>query len=262
MRALAIAATGMNAQQLNVEVIANNISNLNTTAFKAARAEFKDLIYQAERPAGVPIQAGESAIPEGAMLGLGVRNTAIRNLHRQGPLTNTTNPLDLALNGRGWFQITMPNGEINYTRAGSFNKNADGRLVSAEGYSVDPAIIIPQNAVDVVINETGQVMVKVDAQPLPQTIGQLQLANFTNDAGLEPLGNGLYRETPASGLPVTGFAGDPGFGKLQQGYLETSNVDPVREITNLISAQRAFEMNSKVIQAADEMAGTISKGIR
>jgi flagellar basal-body rod protein FlgG len=255
MRALAIAATGMNAQQLNVEVIANNIANLNTTAFKAARAEFKDLIYQAERPAGVPIQAG-------AMLGLGVRNTAIRNLHRQGPLSNTTNPLDLALNGRGWFQITMPNGEINYTRAGSFNKNADGRLVTAEGYSVDPAIIIPQNAVDVVINETGQVMVKTDGQPLPQTIGQLQLANFTNDAGLEPLGNGLYRETPASGLPVTGFAGDPGFGKINQGYLELSNVDPVREITTLISAQRAFEMNSKVIQAADEMAGTVSKGLR
>jgi flagellar basal-body rod protein FlgG len=262
MRALAIAATGMNAQQLNVEVIANNIANLNTTAFKAARAEFKDLIYQAERPAGVPIQAGESAIPEGAMLGLGVRNTAIRNLHRQGPLTNTTNPLDLALNGRGWFQVTMPNGEINYTRAGSFNKNADGRLVTAEGYGVDPAIIIPQNAVDVVVNETGQVMVKVDGQQLPQTIGQLQIANFTNDAGLEPLGNGLYRETPASGLPVTGFAGDPGFGKIHQGYLETSNVDPVREITSLISAQRAFEMNSKVIQAADEMAGTVSKGIR
>jgi flagellar basal-body rod protein FlgG len=156
----------------------------------------------------------------------------------------------------------MPNGEINYTRAGSFNKNADGRLDTAEGYSVAPAIIIPQNAVDVVINETGQVMVKVDGQQLPQTIGQLQIANFTNDAGLEPLGNGLYRETAASGLPVTGFAGDPGFGKIHQGYLETSNVDPVREITSLISAQRAFEMNSKVIQAADEMAGTISKGIR
>ncbi len=154
------------------------------------------------------------------MLGLGVRNTAIRNLHRQGPLNNTTNPLDLAINGRGWFQVTMPNGEINYTRAGSFNKNADGRLVTAEGYSVDPAIIIPQNAIDVVINETGQVMVKVDGQQLPQTIGQLQLANFTNDAGLEPLGNGLYRETAASGLPVTGFAADPGFGKIQQGYLE------------------------------------------
>ena len=262
MRALAIAATGMNAQQLNVEVIANNISNLNTTAFKGARAEFTDLIYQAERQAGVPVQAGEAAIPEGAMLGLGVRTAAIRNLHRQGPLANTTNPLDLAINGRGWFQIAMPNGETNYTRAGTFNKNADGRLVTVEGYVVNPAIVIPQNAIDVVINESGQVMVKTDGQPLPQTLGQLSLANFANDAGLEPLGNGLYRETPASGTPVTGAPGDPGVGKIQQGYLENSNVDPVREITNLISAQRAFEMNSKVISAADEMAGTVSKGIR
>ncbi|NIX75013.1 flagellar basal-body rod protein FlgG [Microvirga terricola] len=262
MRALAIAATGMNAQQLNVEVIANNISNVNSTAFKGARAEFTDLLYQAERLQGVPNQAGEAPIPEGAMLGLGVRTAAIRNLHRQGPLTNTTNQFDLALNGRGWFQITSPNGETIYTRAGSFNKNGTGQLVTIDGYAVDPAINIPQNAVDVVINESGQVFVKVDGQPVPQNIGQLTIANFANDSGLEPLGNNYYRETPASGAPVVGVAGDPGFGKIHQGYLEGSNVDPVKEITNLISAQRAFEMNSKVIQAADDMAGTVSKGIR
>lgn len=262
MRALAIAATGMNAQQMNLEVIANNIANLNTTGFKGARAEFTDLLYQAERQQGVPNQAGQEPVPEGAMLGLGVRTAAIRNLHRQGQLANTTNQLDLAINGRGYFQITNPNGEINYTRAGSFNRNNAGQLVTLEGYNVEPAIIIPANAVDVVVNQSGQVFAKIDGQVAQQNIGQLSLANFANESGLEPLGNGLYRETPASGQAVVGVAGDISFGKIQQGYLEGSNVDPVKEITNMITAQRAFEMNSKVIQAADEMAGTVSKGIR
>ena len=262
MRALAIAATGMNAQQLNVEVIANNVANVNTTGFKGARAEFTDLLYQAERVQGVPNQAGESPVPEGAMLGLGVRTAAIRNLHRQGPLANTSNQFDLAINGRGWFQVTSPNGEMMYTRAGSFNKNADGRLVTLEGYGVEPAIIVPPNSTEVVINESGQMFAKVPGQVLPQNIGQLTIANFANDVGLEPLGNNFYRETPSSGAAVMGAASDPGFGKIHQGYLEGSNVDPVKEITNLISAQRAFEMNSKVIQAADDMAGTVSKGIR
>jgi flagellar basal-body rod protein FlgG len=166
------------------------------------------------------------------------------------------------VNGRGYFQITNPNGEINYTRAGSFNRNNTGQIVTLEGYALDPAILIPNGAVDVVINQSGQVFAKVDGQVQAQNLGQITLANFANDAGLEPLGNGLYRETAASGAPVTGVPGDPSFGKLQQGYLESSNVDPVKEITNMITAQRAFEMNSKVIQAADEMAGTISKGIR
>ena len=262
MRALAIAATGMSAQQLNLEVIANNISNLNTTGFKGARAEFTDLLYQAERQQGVPNQAGQEAVPEGAMLGLGVRAAAIRSLHQQGSLANTANPLDLAINGHGYFQITSPTGEINYTRAGSFNKNATGQLVTLEGYAVDPAITIPQNAVDVTINQSGQVFAKIDGQVAPQSIGQITIANFANPAGLNPLGNGLYRETAASGVAVVGVAGDPSFGKIQQGYLEGSNVDPVKEITSLITAQRSFEMNSKVIQAADEMAGTVSKGIR
>ncbi|MGV7034632.1 flagellar basal-body rod protein FlgG [Methylobacterium symbioticum] len=262
MRALAIAATGMSAQQLNLEVIANNIANLNTTGFKGARAEFTDLLYQAERQSGVPNQAGQEAIPEGAMLGLGVRAAAIRNLHRQGSLANTGNQLDLAVNGRGYFQITNPNGEINYTRAGAFNKNAAGQLVTLEGYLVDPAILIPNNTTELTVNQSGQVFAKVDGQVALQQLGQITLANFANEAGLEPLGNGLYRETPASGQPVVGNPGDVSYGKLQQGYLEGSNVDPVKEITSLITAQRSFEMNSKVIQAADEMAGTVSKGIR
>jgi flagellar basal-body rod protein FlgG len=262
MRALAIAATGMNAQQLNVEVIANNISNVNTTAFKGARAEFTDLLYQTERSQAIPNQAGSSPVPEGAMLGLGVRTAAIRNLHRQGSLTNTSNQFDLALNGRGWFQVNAPSGEIVYTRAGSFNKNGDGQLVTLDGYTLNPPIIIPANTLDVTINESGEVFAKVDGQAQPQNLGQLTLANFANDVGLEPIGSNYYRETLASGAPATGIPSDPGFGKIHQGYLEASNVDPIKEITNLISAQRAFEMNSKVIQAADDMAGTVSKGIR
>ncbi|EIM24938.1 flagellar basal-body rod protein FlgG [Microvirga lotononidis] len=262
MRALAIAATGMNAQQLNVEVIANNISNVNTTAFKGARAEFTDLLYQAERSQAVPNQAGSSPVPEGAMLGLGVKTAAIRNLHRQGSLTNTSNQFDLALNGRGWFQVNAPSGEIVYTRAGSFNKDGNGQLVTLDGYTLNPPIIVPANTLDVTINESGEVFAKIDGQAQPQNLGQLSLANFANDAGLEPIGSNYYRETLASGAPVVGMPSDPGFGKIHQGYLEASNVDPIKEITNLISAQRAFEMNSKVIQAADDMAGTVSKGIR
>ena len=262
MRALAIAATGMNAQQLNVEVIANNISNVNTTAFKGARAEFTDLLYQTERSQAVPNQAGSSPVPEGAMLGLGVRTAAIRNLHRQGSLTNTSNQFDLALNGRGWFQVNAPSGEIVYTRAGSFNKNGDGQLVTLDGYTLNPPIIVPPNTLDVTINESGEIFAKVDGQAQPQNLGQLTLANFANDVGLEPIGSNYYRETLASGAPAVGIPSDPGYGKIHQGYLEASNVDPIKEITNLISAQRAFEMNSKVIQAADDMAGTVSKGIR
>jgi flagellar basal-body rod protein FlgG len=262
VRALSIAATGMSAQETNVEVIANNIANINTTAFKRARAEFADLLYQAERVEGVPNRGGENPVPEGARVGLGVRTVGVRNLHIQGPLANTANPLDLAINGRGWFQIVGPGGETLYTRAGSFNKSATGQLVTSDGYAVDPAITFPQDTLDVVINESGEVYAKVASQPAPQLLGQLSLVNFADDAGLNPLGNNLYRETAASGQPIAGVAGDPGFGKLSQGYLEGSNVDPVKEITDLISAQRAYEMNSKVIQAADEMASTVSKGLR
>lgn len=262
MRALAIAATGMNAQQLNVEVIANNIANINTTAFKRARAEFTDLLYQAERLQGVPNRGGQEPIPEGAQVGLGVRAAAIRNLHMQGALTDTSNRLDLALNGRGWFQVVGAAGETLYTRAGSFNTNADGQLVTIDGYEVDPAIIIPAEAIEVLINESGQVMARIGGEPVAQELGQLTLANFANETGLEPIGGNLYRESPASGAPVIGVPGDPGFASIHQGYLESSNVDPVKEITQLISAQRAYEMNSKIIQAADEMAGTVSKGIR
>jgi flagellar basal-body rod protein FlgG len=262
MRALAIAATGMSAQQTNVEVIANNIANINTTAFKRARAEFSDLIYQTDRAEGVPNRGGEDVIPEGARIGLGVRTVGVRNLHIQGPLSQTSNPLDVAINGRGWFQITGPGGETLYTRAGSFNKNGTGQLVTGDGYLVDPSITFPADTTEIIINESGEIYARTASATAPQLLGQLALVDFANDSGLQPLGDNLYRETPASGSPVSGVAGDPGFGNIHQGYLEDSNVDPVKEITELISAQRAYEMNSKVIQAADEMEGTVSKGIR
>jgi flagellar basal-body rod protein FlgG len=261
MRALSIAATGMAAQDLNVQVIANNIANINTTAFKRARAEFTDLLYQAERLQGVSSRGQNNTIPEGAQLGLGVRTAAIRNLHIQGALANTGNKLDLALNGRGWFEVTGANNEIVYTRTGSFSTNATGQLVTSDGYNVSPGIILPQNVTDVTVSQSGQVSVTVSGQAQPQQIGQLTLVNFANEAGLVPLGNNLYRQTEASGQPIQGVPGDPGFGTISQGYLESSNVDPVKEITDLIAAQRAYEMNSKVIEAASEMASTISKGM-
>jgi flagellar basal-body rod protein FlgG len=260
MRALAIAATGMSAQQLNVEVIANNIANINTTAFKRARAEFTDLLYQDERPAGVPNRGNQQPIPEGAQVGLGVRNAAIRNLHIQGALTSTGNKLDLAINGRGWFQIEGANGETFYTRAGSFNKNAEGQIVTIDGNLLTPQITVPADTTEIVVNESGEVFALTSTQTTMQSLGQITLANFANDAGLEALGGNLYQQTTASGSPVVGVPGDPSFGTVEQGYLELSNVDPVKEITELITAQRSYEMNSKVIQAVDEMYSTVSRG--
>jgi flagellar basal-body rod protein FlgG len=262
MKALAIAATGMNAQQSNLEVIANNIANINTTGFKRARAEFSDLLYQVDRMQGVPSRSNQAIVPEGINSGLGVKLAAVRTVHSQGSLAATGNRFDVALMGNGWFQINGIDGEPFYTRAGSFNTNANGEMVTVDGLQVAPAIVIPQDAIEVVINKTGQVFARVPNQVELQDLGQLTLATFANDAGLLPLGDNLFQETPASGAAVIGVPGDPGFGTIEQGYLEGSNVDPVKEITELISAQRAYEMNSKVVQAADQMAGTVSQGMR
>ena len=262
MKALAIAATGMNAQQSNLEVIANNLANINTTGFKRARAEFSDLLYQVDRMQGVPNRANQNIVPEGSSFGLGVKLAAVRNVHTQGGLAATGNRLDLALLGNGWFQIDGPNGEPFYTRAGSFNTNANGEIVTVDGYLVNPAIVVPQETLEIVVNKSGQVFARVPNQVDLQELGQLTLANFANEAGLAPMGDNLFQETAASGAANVGVPGDPGFASIEQGYLESSNVDPVKEITELISAQRAYEMNSKVIQAADQMAGVISQGMR
>lgn len=262
MKALSIAATGMNAQQTNLEVIANNIANINTTGYKRARAEFTDLLYQTDRAQGVPNRANQAIVPEGVTIGLGVQTSAVRNLHIQGGLVSTGNKLDMALVGRGWFQIEAPDGTTLYSRAGAFNKNADGQLVTIDGYNVVPAIIIPQNASEINVTRSGQVFARIDGAAEQTELGQLTIANFVNEAGLEPLGDNLFRETAASGAPVVGPPDEIGYAYIQQGYLEASNVDPVKEITDMISAQRAYEMNSKVIQAADEMASTVSKNLR
>lgn len=262
MRALAIAATGMSAQQQNIEVIAHNISNINTTGFKRSRAEFTDLLYQTERLQGVSNRGRDATIPQGAQVGLGVRAAAVRSLQQQGAMTQTGNPFDISLNGRGWFQISGPDNETLYTRAGSFSPNANGQLVTVDGYTLSPTIAVPNNALSVTVSQSGVVSAIIAGQTQPQQLGQLTIATFANDAGLEALGGNLFRQTFASGAPLVGVPGDPGYGALAQGYLESSNVDPVKELVSLISAQRAFELNSKVIQAADEMAGTISKGIR
>jgi flagellar basal-body rod protein FlgG len=204
----------------------------------------------------------EANLPEGAYVGLGVRTAAIRHLHQQGSLTQTTNKLDLAINGRGWFQITGPEGETFYTRDGAFNKNDQGQIVTLDGYEVQPAMTVPQDATDIMVNETGEIYVTIPGQNEPQLLGQLTLASFVNDAGLEPMGGNLYRQTEASGDPIPGVPLDPGFGKIHQGYLENSNVDAVKEITELINAQRAYEMNSKVIQTVDAMYGTVANNMR
>lgn len=262
MRALSIAATGMNAQQTNLEVIANNIANINTTGFKRARAEFTDLLYQTERLQGVPNRANQAIVPEGANIGLGVQTAAVRNIHIQGELTETGNQYDVAIIGRGWFQVQAPDGSTMYSRAGAFNTNAEGQLVTIEGYGVVPNITVPQDASEVRINATGQVFARIGNSNEFTELGQLTLANFVNESGLQPMGDNLFQQTAASGEAIVAAPGDPGFGTLKQAYLESSNVDAVKEISEMISAQRAYEMNSKVIQTADEMAAVVSKNLK
>ncbi|MBL6934231.1 MAG: flagellar basal-body rod protein FlgG [Alphaproteobacteria bacterium] len=256
MRALSIAATGMSSQQLNVEVIANNIANMNTTAFKRQRTEFQDLLYQNQRRVGSTSSDTGTIVPAGIQLGLGVRPAAVYRISEQGNLELTENPLDLAIQGKGYFQITMPSGETAYTRAGSFQLSADGQMVTADGFNLTPTISIPSNALEVTVNTSGQVQVTVPNSNTPTIAGQITLASFPNEVGLVAMGQNLFKETPASGSPTTGNAGTTGFGTLLQGFLETSNVDVVTEITNLITAQRAYEMNSKVIETSDQMLQT------
>jgi flagellar basal-body rod protein FlgG len=259
MRALSIGATGMMAQQLNVETISNNIANMSTTAYKRERAEFQDLLYQQERRVGAPTSDAGTELPAGVQLGLGVKTAAISRVNEQGPLVKTDNRLDVAMQGQGYFTIQVPSGETAYTRAGFFQLAADGTIVTADGYPVQPNIVIPPNAIDVTISDVGEVFAYFDTQVAPQNLGQFELATFVNTNGLEAIGSSLFKETTASGSPTVSVAGAPGFGTMLQGYLESSNVNVVAEITNLIQAQRAYEMNSKSIETADQMLQTITQ---
>jgi flagellar basal-body rod protein FlgG len=253
MRALRTAASGMAAQQLNVEVISNNIANMNTVGYKRQRAEFQDLIYQNVERMGAQSSSQGTVVPTGIQVGLGVKAGSVYRITDQGTPTQTGSDYDVAIDGQGYFQISLPSGEIGYTRAGNFSLSGEGQLVTEDGYAVEPAISIPQDAVDVIISKTGQVQVISAGSPEAAVVGQLEIATFFNEAGLEAIGDNLLLETAASGPATTGTPGETGFGQLLQGYTEASNVDAVTEISALIIAQRAYEMNSKVITTADEM---------
>lgn len=259
MRSLNIAATGMLAQQTNVEVISNNIANMNTTAYTRRRPEFSDLLYQNLRRVGAASSDAGTIVPTGVQLGLGVKTTAVYRITEQGSVSSTDNTLDMAIQGKGYFQIRLPSGETSYTRDGSFQLSDQGQIVTHEGYTVLPGISVPNDATGITVNSSGQVLIKRDGATELTNVGQLQISIFPNEAGLEARGDNLYMETPASGAPTTANPGTNGYGTVLQGYLETSNVNVVSEVTNLISAQRAYEMNSKVIQTSDEMLSTINQ---
>jgi flagellar basal-body rod protein FlgG len=249
----------MAAQQLNVEVISNNIANMNTVGFKRQRAEFQDLLYQDIERAGAQTSSTGTIVPTGIQIGAGVKTGSVYRITEQGSMTQTGNKLDLAISGKGFFQVLMPDGSNAYTRAGNLSLNQDGQLVTPQGYLIQPQISIPQGSTDISVSPTGQVQVTQPGSSTPTVVGQLTLATFTNEAGLEATGDNLFQETGASGAPVLNDPGAVGTGTLMQGYTEASNVDAVTEITALITAQRAYEMNSKVVSAADQMLATTSQ---
>ena len=259
MRSLSVAATGMIAQQLHVEVIANNIANVTTTGFKKRRPEFQDLLYQTERRVGADSSDVGTVVPAGVHIGLGVKPAAVYRVHDQGNLVSTDNDLDLAIQGRGYFLVEMPSGETAYTRAGSFQLSPEGLVVTPDGYTVGPGLLVPEDALSVTVNPEGVVQAALRGQTEPAELGRLELATFANEAGLEPIGGNLMLETASSGAALVAAPGEEGFGTLLQGHLEGSNVNPVAEITNLITAQRAYELNSRVISASDEMMSTVTQ---
>ncbi|MCD7060007.1 flagellar basal-body rod protein FlgG [Pelagibacterium xiamenense] len=253
MQALYIASTGMAAQERNVEVLSNNIANMRTTGFKRQRAEFQDLLYQTYRRAGAATSDTGTQVPVGIEIGSGVQVAATSRLMSQGSVAPTEQSLDLAISGEGFFMIELPDGETAYTRDGTFQRDANGQLVTTEGYAVQPGIIIPQDATSVSISRDGLVEAYINDATTPVQLGQIQLARFANKAGLESMGENLFRETPASGEAQIGAADADGMGHLMQGYLESANVNAVTEMADLIAAQRAYEMNARVISGADQM---------
>jgi len=255
MRALQIAATGMAAQQTRVEVISQNLANMSTTGYNARRAEFAHLAYQQVTRPGTIAAADGTMVPAGVQMGLGVRPTAVTLTLAQGALAQTGGDLDMAIDGLGYLEVTMPSGMSGYTRDGALKRSAEGLIVTSDGHAVAPGITIPAEARSVSISAAGEVFAYFNDQTEPQNLGQITLASFVNEKGLEAIGSNLFLETPASGAPLIGVPGEQGIGTLRQGYLEESAVDPVREISELIKAQRGYELNSKVITAADQMLG-------
>lgn len=257
LQSLRIAATGMHAQQLNVDVLSNNIANLNTTAYKQQNAAFTDLVYQNRMGVGAITSNAGTLAPTGLQVGLGVSVGSTYKIMRQGNLTNTGNSFDLAMSGRGFFRVTFPDGSTTYTRDGSLQLDQNGQLVTKEGYAIDPAITVPTNAVDFTVTSGGIVSAKVDN--ISTQLGTITVSMFTNEAGLENIGQNFYRETEASGAATDATPGEQGAGTISQQFLESSNVDAIESITRLITAQRAYELNSRVISTADEMLQTLTQ---
>ena len=259
MNALQIAASGMSAQQMRVDVVAHNLANMSTTGYNARRADFADLHYQQlAKPGTVSAQDG-SVLPTGIQMGLGVRPSAVSIVLGQGTLLQTSNDLDVAIEGRGYIEVTLPSGGTGYTRDGSLKRTGEGLIVTADGFEVAPGLTIPADARSVSINADGEVYAFFNGQVSSQLLGQIGLVGFTNEKGLEAMGSNLYLESPASGPPSVGTPGLDGLGTLRQGYLEESTVDPVREVSELIKAQRGYELNAKVITAADQMLSATSQ---
>lgn len=259
MKALHIAATGMSAQQMKVDVVANNLANMSTTGYNPRRADFADLHYQQMARPGSVSAADGSMLPTGIQIGLGVRPAAVSVVLGQGSLDATGGDLDVAIDGNGYIEVQMPSGQIGYTRDGALKRSADGQIVNSDGYPVVPGITIPADARGLTITPTGEVWVDFIDRVDPELLGQLTLSTFTNEKGLEAIGSNLFLETPASGPALSAEPGQEGLGTLRQGYLESSSVDAVREVTELIKAQRGYELNAKVITAADQMLGATTQ---
>ncbi|ABD57110.1 flagellar basal-body rod protein FlgG [Jannaschia sp. CCS1] len=259
MRALDIAATGMSAQQLRVDVISNNIANMSTTGYSPRRADFADLHYQQMVRAGAINASDGTVVPAGVQIGLGVRPAAVTVTWEQGTLGATGGQLDVAIEGRGYLEVTLPSGDNAYTRDGALQRTGDGLIVTNDGFEVNPGITIPDDAQEITINANGEVFASFRGEIQPQLLGQLNMVRFTNDNGLEAIGSNLFLETGASGAPLAGDPGEDGMGTFRQGYVEQSSVDAVREITDLIEAQRGYELNAKVLTAADQILGATTQ---